>query len=511
MVKLRIADGPFRSVLEPRDLTLHLQCFYEVGHPALPAFFLIFRRQVTIDEITVEASDLYLVRNTAGVLNLEALLRNLAPEESESTEDPVETAPDDEKPAGPLPPVLLDRFALTSSLNFINEKETGDPFRLGLNIQILANRLGTVGDPEELSGDFKVSGNLAGNSDLFVINAAGKVAPVVDPQAPSFDLRGKVESLDIDLFEVFSKEFEITKGSLNMELDLSARNGVFQEGSRFVLLLGNPEFGGSLQVSALGAASLITIDVPIRGTVMAPEVSIFEAVRRSLVASFGAGTVEQLRDQAAAIAAGARAQAEAVREQAEQRVEAAREQVGQQVEEARAQVSEATEQARSQLQGAIGEGNLDAASLGEAASGILGGAAGSGESTGGGLGGLRGALGGLTGQGAQAGESGAESDGDSGEASSGETPASRGLGSLIPGLGSRGSSQPEPGGKDSAESPAEDEEASGEAPGSGDLRSLIPGLGGGSSSRAEENNSGEGEEPKKEQAPIRNPLRGFGL
>lgn len=419
---------------------------------------LILKQQITIDEIRVEDSNLYLIRKADGALNLQALLANLQPaaEEAPPAPEREEEVPAEEKETAPteLPPFMLERFFLTSALDFTQERENKDPLNLGVDVKVEADGIGTVGDPAMKTGRFKVTGNLAGNKDLFVMDLQGRVAPLADPTAPTFELKGQIESLEMEILRAFSKDIRLSDGMIDVRLELAAESGAFTDGSEMVLHIANPKLGEGFDIPARAVPAALSVVVPVRGTVMEPRISLSEALAESLRTTLLGAPTEALKAEAEKLKGEVEARAEAVKAEAAAAAEAAQAEAEALKKEAEAKSAALKEEAKKQQEKLIEDaksGNLDLEASKKSLGGILDGGdkkAEGEESTsssviddpkkalGGGLGGL---LGGAKDGDEEAPESG---DADAGSDDSAAEPAGKeeeekkkGLGGIVPGFG----------------------------------------------------------------------------
>ncbi len=342
---------------------------------------LILKQQITIDEIRVEESNLYLIRKADGSLNLEALLANLQPAEKPIEETPPpaeEVPPTTEEPAPPteLPPFMLERFLLTSALAFTQEREGKDPFNLGVDLKVEADGIGTVGDPAMKTGRFKITGNLSGNKELFVMNLAGKVAPLSDPTAPTFELNGQIESLEMKVLRAFSKDINLSDGMIDLRLQLAAVSGVFSDRSEMVVHIANPKFGEGFDIPARAVPAALSVVVPVGGTVMEPKISFAEALAASIRTTLLGAPAEALKAEAEKLKAEAEAQVEAVKEQAAAQAEAVKQEAEALKAEAEAKSAALQEEAKKQQAKLIEDaksGNLDLEASKKSLEGVLGG------------------------------------------------------------------------------------------------------------------------------------------
>ncbi|MFP4351629.1 MAG: hypothetical protein ACLFRP_08000 [Puniceicoccaceae bacterium] len=293
---------------------------------------LIARREIRVEEVTIEDSNLTVVRNAEGLINLKVLLAAL----SEGAPPPEETP---EKEPGELPAFHLEQLLVTSLLTYVREKESGDPFQLGLQLRIEGDGLGTTGDPTD-RGNLSIRGNLAGNQELFVIGVKGTIAPITDPLKPTFELAGKVDSVEITMFELFRKDFRLNGGMMGLDMTLHADEGVIDpEASVVRVLISQPKIGSGLGIPSGFQPAKLAFPVKVSGTVQEPKVHFMDGLRRGIQdAVMEAGGIgaqleraeeiaDQARSQAEEAAAGLKEQAEKAKAELERKASEAKEQL----------------------------------------------------------------------------------------------------------------------------------------------------------------------------------------
>jgi len=272
---------------------------------------LITKREIRVEEVTIEESNLTVVRNAAGLINLKVLLAALSEGAPPPEEKPVEEPAPGKEP-GELPAFELEQLLVTSLLTYVQEKESGDPFELGLQLRIEGNHLGTIGDPTD-RGNLSIRGNLAGNQELFVIGVKGTIAPITDPLKPTFELEGKVDSVEITMFELFRKDFRLDGGMMGLDMTLHADQGVIDpEASVVRVLISQPKLGSGLGIPSGFQPAKLAFPVKVSGTVQEPKVHFMEGLRRGIQDAIKeAGGIGAQLERAGEIADEARSQAQA--------------------------------------------------------------------------------------------------------------------------------------------------------------------------------------------------------
>ncbi len=268
---------------------------------------LLSKREIRVEEVTVEESNLTVVRNPDGLINLKVLLAAL----SEGAPPPGE-APSPDKEPGDLPAFQLEQLLVTSLLTYIQEKESGDPFQIGLRLRIEGDHLGTIGDPTD-RGNLSIRGNLVGNQELFVIGVEGSIAPITDPLKPTFELKGKVDSVEITMFEVFRKDFRLDGGMMGLDMTLHADQGVIDpEASVVRVLISQPQLASGFGIPSGFEPAALAFPVRVSGTIQEPKVHFMEGLRRGIQDAIKeAGGVGAQLERAGELADEVRSQAEA--------------------------------------------------------------------------------------------------------------------------------------------------------------------------------------------------------
>ena len=274
---------------------------------------LITKQEIRVEEVTIENSDLTVVRNKDGLINLEVILANLKKGADETTEPAPEEKPEEqpEQEPTPLPPFELEQLFVSSLLTYVQEKSSGEPFNLGLQLKITGKEIGTIGEPTD-RGTLSIVGNLAGNQELFVINLDGKIAPITDPLKPTFEIEGKVNSVQLTMFEIFQKDFKINGGMMGLDMTLHAKDGVFDpEKSQIRVLINQPDLGSGLGLPAGFQPASLTFPVKVSGTVQEPKVNFMAGLKEGIKNAIASGVgIDQMKEQATAAASDAKAKAE---------------------------------------------------------------------------------------------------------------------------------------------------------------------------------------------------------
>ncbi len=195
-----------------------------------------------------------------------------------------ETAPKDEPPP---PQIGIDRLLATLTLTYTDFvlADEGRPFEALFQLELTGSGLATYGaGADEASwADVKAQGYMESGGKRAPIRLAGKVAPLLRPSAPTFNLTGSIEKIDAGMLpSLLGKNAGIRGEAERVDLVLVAAGGRFDESqSKIVLTLKNLNVGGRILETA-------TLALPLRGTLDRPklrtEQAIFDLIAQVLAA-----------------------------------------------------------------------------------------------------------------------------------------------------------------------------------------------------------------------------------
>ncbi|MBI3987250.1 MAG: hypothetical protein HY343_10035 [Lentisphaerae bacterium] len=237
-----------------------------------------------IDELSLNDAILTVIRNKEGDINLKKVLERLRGTSERPAGGPRPEKPAPTPPKGPastaqsstpksLPPIRVGQLNARLLLQYFDEAVSQPPFSLGLEARLKVRNAATFGDPETLSGTFQLDGALTSRDRKYAFVFSGRLAPIVDPAAPSFDLDGSMESVDVRLFAPFASKVDIEGGFISTRLHLVCRNGVFDESRSVVNLTTEKIKVSAARLEKLGGVEppeTFTIAVPIGGTLTEP-------------------------------------------------------------------------------------------------------------------------------------------------------------------------------------------------------------------------------------------------
>lgn len=240
---------------------------------------LLRGRMVRINEVTIGQSVVNAVRNVEGEINL-VLLQAALPK-AESAEPSGETPDDDSGGALPIPEMLIDALRCQTVVRYLDEGN--ERIDYSLDLLLTGASVGTHAEPGGDWGHLDLAGSLGSDRTRFVTDLHLALAPVVDPQSPSFDLTGKVLEIDPRIMEKIYDSLGVRSAPFGFEPQIRCRNGRFEE-SMFALELKNIQFEDKLADKLGGVASIesLRFPVPVAGTVQKPSVDVKRSFALSL-------------------------------------------------------------------------------------------------------------------------------------------------------------------------------------------------------------------------------------
>ena len=92
-------------------------------------------------------------------------------------------------------------YRIVQEVAAVTGKPAGDPFRLAMDLSTQAENIHYLQGEEW--GTLRITGNLAGQSELIKVDLSGDIGPITDPEKIDLKLQGSITEVDLALFEVF--------------------------------------------------------------------------------------------------------------------------------------------------------------------------------------------------------------------------------------------------------------------------------------------------------------------
>ena len=256
-----------------------------IGLPAL------FRGGITeIEKATIRDASLSIVRNREGVLNIEPALKAI---HAAMVNAPA-AAPDAVEPATPgdttpqvrmIPDFAIRQMEVKTRLQYVDQKISEPPLRLGLEIQVRLKDITNYGRDDVMSGTINLLGHILTTDRKCAFDLNGRIAPIKDPSLLSFDLTGSIQTIDFNNFQELAKRCGFAKGQISGTMTLYCQQGVFDpEKSVLHLTFNKVKLTKEQQEQFSGIPFPETFKalVPVKGTLTNPEIDIREALMKTL-------------------------------------------------------------------------------------------------------------------------------------------------------------------------------------------------------------------------------------
>lgn len=278
---IKLASGP--GFDEPVMFAVE-RCGLKVGLPAL------FRAgSADIQKAVIKNANLNIVRNKAGVLNLEPVLEALraTPGGARAAAEPAPAAGGrDETPpqARDLPNIIIKKMESSARVNY-RDWQIGQPFQLGLEIDLRLSNIANYGLDDSLSGVINLHGNLLENHKKCAFELNGRISPLVNPLLVSFDLSGAMQTADLKTFKGLTDSLGFQDGKISATANLVCRQGQFDPQKSIIRLKLSeitltPEKAEKMK--GIPLPSSFDVPVPVTGPLANPQIDIGAAFIKTI-------------------------------------------------------------------------------------------------------------------------------------------------------------------------------------------------------------------------------------
>lgn len=277
------------EVKNPEGFVLENMASIERINVEVDIWSLLKQQLILVKNVEVKNALVNVIRNKDGDLNLNSIPGNVPPPPGKGTpvpevEKPAPDTPDAPGPApapAPLPELLIEALQCNAEVRYLDFKL--NELDISLDLSVIGSNLSTQTDPATPWGDVSVIGSLGSKRTRFVTDLQLKLAPVVDPQAPSFDLTGKVLEIDPRILEKIYDKLGISSSPFGLDPRLYCREGWFKDSS-VTLKLGDIVFKDKLakRLGGMGSIAMLRFPVPIEGSLQEPDVDVLQALQGAL-------------------------------------------------------------------------------------------------------------------------------------------------------------------------------------------------------------------------------------
>ncbi len=244
---------------------------------------LLKRKLIKVKKVEVENALLNVIRNQDGEINLERLQAGLPAPAAPAPSEPGDTAPEEPVPgeATRLPELLLEALQCNAQLRYIDLKL--NEVDIALELSLTGSDLSTLTAADAPWGDLEISGSLGDDRTRFVTALNLHLAPLTDPNTPSFDLTGRIMEIDPRVMNKIYKELRIRSAPFGLEPDLHCRAGVFED-SVLMLTMRDIELHERLarDLGGMSTIGLLKFGVPLEGPLRKPRADVKAALLGAL-------------------------------------------------------------------------------------------------------------------------------------------------------------------------------------------------------------------------------------
>ncbi len=250
---------------------------------------LFKQKLIQVKNIEVENGLLNVIRNQVGDLNISKLQEGLQQPVPPSTGQ--EPAPEVGKPSPqprpeksvpvekqkPIQELVIEAISANAKLRYIDFKL--NELDIALDLQLRGQGVSTQRDPNTPWGNVAVTGSLGDDRTSFITDLKLRLAPVTDPQAPSFDLSGKIMEIDPRIMEEAYDKLRIRSAPFGIDPQFHCRKGWY-ENSGLSLTLRDIVLKDKLAKKLGGMSSIGTLrfTVPVEGSLQEPEIDVQSAL-----------------------------------------------------------------------------------------------------------------------------------------------------------------------------------------------------------------------------------------
>jgi hypothetical protein len=257
---------------------------------------LLRGRADEIREVTLRGVDLSLVRNPAGELNVARLAAGRGGRRRAGAWPP----PSAGELAATLPrlSVLLGRF--DGRLRLVDHA-VSNRFELDLDAQATLRDIATWGDPTNLVGRVMVEASQAGNPDVFDMLLHIKLAPLLDPARPTFEVTGNLDDIPVKPLAPYLGDSGLEGGLVSGALRLACVAGELDpKTSQIDLTFQGPKLSdlARARLGSFAVPETFRMTLPMAGAIWAPQTDFRKAWDQALFSGENLGAIFEATDKA---------------------------------------------------------------------------------------------------------------------------------------------------------------------------------------------------------------------
>ncbi|MDD4871436.1 MAG: AsmA family protein [Kiritimatiellae bacterium] len=172
------------------------------------------------------------------------------------------------------PKAVIGNARINTIVEYVDyQSSSANGARLALDLHIRADGVTTFGNPETANGSFSVNGHLEGKPHALVINIKGKIAPLSNPEKPTFEVYGTITNICTRDFKEFADVIGIESDCIDIDINVKCQDGSYSRGVSIIKVKTT-----NLKLTAKSAGKLrgtsisnLSVSIPLKGTVQAPD------------------------------------------------------------------------------------------------------------------------------------------------------------------------------------------------------------------------------------------------
>ena len=252
---------------------------------------LFGRGPIVIERTRIDQGIVNLIRNKQGVLNVQEIQQNLT-SSGEMSEIKVVPLPAVKDPKEPIE-ILVNIFEINSDIRYVDHQMPD--LNVLMHMAVSGEQLSTV--PSHEWGSIQIMGELLSDRSSFNTQISMRMAPITNPQKPSFDLEGRVLEIDPRLIAKASDKLGIKMAPFGVDPRIVCRAGQL-DGSEVAIRL----HAVTLSISGnITKVHQVQFAAPLSGTLQNPAFDLTMTFREavggntaSILSSAIGGLVEDL-------------------------------------------------------------------------------------------------------------------------------------------------------------------------------------------------------------------------
>ena len=279
--------------LSENNIVLYMDEFL-VNFSLLP----LLGQKIEISNVNINDIKVNINRDQNGKLNFEPHTPPTSSAQPAATaavkqEEPaVEAETKKEKKSDESAPLKLElqNFNCSTIITYTDEKVSTPPLTMPFAATLAANNITTIGSDEDEWGTFTIKGSLLDKPKVFETSITGKIAPITDPLKVSMNINGSISGIDLTELGPYTNEIDIAAENITATLKLKCDGGIIDAfNSSLILTMDNVTLSGKLakQAKNISLPPTLTINVPISGTIDAPEINIQAAIITTVLKNLG--------------------------------------------------------------------------------------------------------------------------------------------------------------------------------------------------------------------------------